>query len=142
MSIFPVTSELIVRVVFYILVTFSRKCFTLSAAPIRSKLFKSHKCGTESYAFLQSIHTILKFLCFLLACLMIILSTNRWSFVPLDFRLHPFCSHRIYILFVPMSPFPAKWLQSSLAIIDVKGFHVVDRHVIGLQLGSTLGSIF
>ena len=93
MSTFPITSELMVRVVFHILVTFSRKFFTLSAAPIRSTLFKSHEGGTESYAFFSQSIPFLNFDVFFLHV--------SWSFYLLiGGRLS--LSTFVYILFVPM----------------------------------------
>ena len=54
---------------------------------------------------------------------MISLSTNNWSFVPLDFLLHPFC-------FAGSRCFSLRCSYILSASTPVNNFHIIGKHVI------------
>ena len=99
----------------------------LPLTPTISRHFAIQLCGSQSNAFLQSIHATCRLVLRRLEILSIILSMSSWPFVPREFLRFRFCSSGMRL-------FLYRWFWIACAMIAVISLNVVHRHVIGLQL--------
>ena len=97
----------------------------LSAMPNIDKVSSIHKCGTMSYAFLKSTHTMARLVSLLVQFLSIALSSIIWYFVHLFLFLHHLCS-------IGRRSLSPRCLYTFAANIPDSIFHSRFRQAIGL----------
>ena len=82
--------------------------------------------GDNGKCLFAAIHAIPSTVIRLLEFLNIFLSVNNWSFVPLHFLGHPFCTSAINVSL-------CRWSCSSSVSIPLNIFDIRDKHVIRLK---------
>ena len=135
MSTVPSTSWFDVNTVFQFAMLFSIKVNIFWATPTILAHSKIHKWGTMSHAFRESIHAMDKLVSLLQQFFRMALSIRSWSFVPLEFFLHPFCSFG-------NNSWQLKCLYITSENIPVNSFHISGRQAIVLKFPITVPLLF